>query len=97
MADVLNLETESTPLNTQLETPELESATELAEPLLESTPHTAAPTHISDEPQIVEAASVATDLDFAAPEASEPEVVLPPVSSAEPAPEETAHAAEPGR
>jgi small subunit ribosomal protein S1 len=95
MADVLNLETESTPLNTQLETPELESATELAEPLLESTPHTAAPTHISDEPEIVEAASVATDLDFAAPEASEPEVVLPPVSSAEPAPEETAHAAEP--
>ena len=29
MADVLNLETESTPLNTQLENPELESVTEL--------------------------------------------------------------------
>jgi len=37
MADVLNLETESTPLNTQLETPELESATDLQESSLEST------------------------------------------------------------
>ena len=36
MADVLNLETESKPLNTELETPELESVTEQSEPSLES-------------------------------------------------------------
>ena len=43
MADVLNLETESTPLSTQLETPELESVTAVAEPLPESTSNHVAP------------------------------------------------------
>jgi small subunit ribosomal protein S1 len=38
MADVLNPEqTESTPLNTELETPTLEAATEHAEPSVETT------------------------------------------------------------
>jgi len=38
MADVLNPEqTESTPLNTELETPTLEAATEYAEPSIETT------------------------------------------------------------
>ena len=37
MADVLNLETESKPLNTELETPELEPVTEQPVPSPEST------------------------------------------------------------
>jgi small subunit ribosomal protein S1 len=48
MADVLNSEqTESTPLNTELETPTLEAATEQAEPSLETTHN---PEVSSDEP-----------------------------------------------
>jgi small subunit ribosomal protein S1 len=40
MADVLNPEqTESTPLNTELETPTLEAATEPTAPSTESTPN----------------------------------------------------------
>ncbi|HEX4319638.1 MAG TPA: S1 RNA-binding domain-containing protein, partial [Acidobacteriaceae bacterium] len=58
MADVLNLETESTPLNTQLETPELESVTELQEPSLESTSNPV----VSEEPETVEASAVESAL-----------------------------------
>jgi small subunit ribosomal protein S1 len=72
MADVLNLETESTPLSTQLETPELESATAVAEPLHESTLNPEVATEemsvATEEPEIVEAAAIATDLDYVAPE-----------------------------
>jgi small subunit ribosomal protein S1 len=51
MADVLNPEqTESTPLNTELETPTLEAAAEQSEPTLESTstPETITPVHHQD-------------------------------------------------
>jgi len=58
MADVLNLETESTPLNTELETPELESVTELQEPSLESTSNPV----VSEEPETVEASAVESAL-----------------------------------
>src|ERR1700728_2543325 len=54
MADVLNLETESTPLNTELETPELESVTDLQESSLESTSNPV----VSEEPETVEASAV---------------------------------------
>jgi small subunit ribosomal protein S1 len=104
MADVLNLETESTPLNTELETPELESVTEHEASSHESTinhsttaavldePEVAEPEAVepeANEPETIEAATVATDLDFAAPEAAEPGIVLPPVS-VDSAPIETA-------
>jgi small subunit ribosomal protein S1 len=65
MADVLNLETESTPLNTELETPELESVTEIAEPSLESTPIHLAP----EVPETVEVAAVEAELPAIATEA----------------------------
>jgi len=94
MADVLNLETESTPLSTQLETPELESVTAVAEPLLESTSNHAVATLESEEPETVEAASIATDLDYAAPETAAPETVLP-AASVESAPVEIEAAPEP--
>jgi len=57
MADVLNLETESTPLNTELETPELESVTEQSEPSLESTsnPVAEAPEAVAEVESISEA------------------------------------------
>src|ERR1700685_958229 len=58
MADVLNLETESTPLNTQLETPELESVTELQEPSLESTSNPV----VSEELETVDASAVESAL-----------------------------------
>ena len=90
MADVLNLETESTPLSTQLETPELESVTAVAEPLPESTSNHVAP----EELETVEAASVATGLDFAAPETAAPETVLP-ATSVDSAPVEIESAPEP--
>jgi small subunit ribosomal protein S1 len=101
MADVLNLETESTPLNTQLENPELESVTEPQEPSLESTsinpvaPEAAAvETSTSESPAIIEAAAVATDLDYVAPETVAPEAVAPetlvPAASVEGAPIEAA-------
>ena len=86
MADVLNLETESTPLSTQLETPELESATAVAEPLLESTPNEVEPAGVAESLETAEtAAVVGTDLDYIAPEAVAPhagavEQVLPAAS-----------------
>jgi len=85
MADVLNLETESTPLSTQLETPELESVTELAEPSLESTHNTVEPVGFSESSVATEAAAIGTDLDYVAPEAVAPhadavEPVLPAAS-----------------
>ncbi len=92
MADVLNLETESTPLSTQLETPELESATDLAEPSHESTSnnHAAHEPVATEAPDTVEAATVATDLDFVAPETVAPEASAPaslvPAESTEGAP-----------
>ncbi len=109
MADVLNLETESTPLSTQLETPELEAVTDIAEPSHESTSNH----HVAQEPvaaaaseieapvavssvetaapaETVEAATVATDLDFVAPETVAPEASAPatlvPAESTEGAP-----------
>ena len=94
MADVLNLETESTPLSTQLETPELESVTAVAEPLLESTSNHAVATLESEEPETVEAASIATDLGYTAPETVAPETVLP-AASVESAPVEIESAPEP--
>jgi small subunit ribosomal protein S1 len=66
MADVLNLETESTPLNTELETLELESVTELQEPLLESTSNTV----VAEEPETVEASAVESALATVAAESS---------------------------
>jgi hypothetical protein len=63
MADVLNLETESTPLNTELETPELESVTELHEPSLETTSNPLV-SAVVDEVE-----SEATDIEEPAPEA----------------------------
>ncbi len=54
MADVLNPEqTESNPLNTELETPTLEAATEHAEPSIEPTHN---PEAISDESTSLEIA-----------------------------------------
>jgi small subunit ribosomal protein S1 len=95
MADVLNLETESTPLSTQLETPELESVTEIAEPSLESTPNEVAPVGLSESSERAEssetAAAIGTDLDYIAPEAVAPqadpvEQVLPAASVEEASP-----------
>jgi small subunit ribosomal protein S1 len=57
MADVLNLETESTPLSTQLETPELESVTAVAEPLPESTTNPVAAEEL-ETPEAVDASAV---------------------------------------
>ena len=104
MADVLNLETESTPLNTELETPELESVTELQEPSLESTSNPV----VSEEPETVEAsavesalATVESEAAIAAPveaapavtaeaEAPTAETVAEPVAAASSAVEEVA-------
>jgi hypothetical protein len=84
MADVLNLETESKPLNTQLENPELESVTELDEPSLESTlKHNAALEADLAATGTIEAATVATDLDFRGSEAVAPEVAVPHVEIAD--------------
>ena len=95
MADVLNLETESTPLNTQLENPELESVTELQEPSLESTHNHDAHASHSPEPELIEAAAISTDLDFNAPETLAPEATpspeLIPAESIDGAPIEAAH------
>jgi small subunit ribosomal protein S1 len=78
MADVLNLETESTPLNTQLENPELEVATEQSEPSLESTTNPVAHHSVEAEaPETHEAAAISTDLDFNAPETLAPEASTP--------------------
>ena len=88
MADVLNLETESTPLNTQLENPELESATAVAEPLPESTSNPV----VADEPEAsaVESALATVESQTAEAEsaaiAAEPEAVVPE-AVAEPAAE----------
>jgi small subunit ribosomal protein S1 len=73
MADVLNLETESTPLNTELENPELESVTEQSEPSLDtvSNPVVAEVPEIA-EPAIAEEAS--------APEVQEALVVEEPIA-----------------
>jgi small subunit ribosomal protein S1 len=81
MADVLNLETESTPLNTELETPELESVTDLQESSLESTSNPV----VSEEPETVEASAVESALATVESETAE-------AASAEVAPEaEAAH------
>jgi len=82
MADVLNLETESTPLNTELETPELESVTELQEPSLESTSNPV----VSEEPETVEASAVESALATVESESAE-------VASVEVAPEAPAEVA----
>src|ERR1700728_717843 len=76
MADVLNLETESTPLNTELETPELESVTDLQESSLESTSNPV----VSEEPETVEASAVESALATVESETAQ-------ASSAEVAPE----------
>ncbi len=86
MADVLNLETESTPLSTQLETPELESATAVAEPSLESTSNplvseTSAPEVAATEEAVAEVIAAAE------PEAVVAEVVAPVEVAVEAAPE----------
>jgi len=94
MADVLNLETESTPLNTQLETPELESATAVAEPLPESTPNPVVAPEPETEPEAAavesalatvesETESAAIAAEPAAPAATA-EAVAEPVAIAEP-------------
>jgi small subunit ribosomal protein S1 len=87
MADVLNLETESTPLNTELETLEPETATELQEPTHESTFNPSIAEPVSETAEPVEAAAVGTDLDFAAAPAAE--TVVTPAADAESAPVET--------
>ena len=105
MADVLNLETESTPLNTQLENPELESATAVAEPLPESTSNPVVAQELELEPEIVEASAVESALATvesqtaeaeSAAVAAEPEaeVVAEPVAEVTPAVVETAAVAE---
>jgi small subunit ribosomal protein S1 len=89
MADVLNLETESTPLSTQLETPELESATAVAEPLHESTSNPV----VAEEPETVEASASAVDSTLAAVESKTEEAsavaAAPETSVAETAVAET--------
>ena len=96
MADVLNLETESTPLNTQLENPELESVTELQEPSLESTHNHDLHSSHAETPEFIEAAAISTDLDFNDPETLAPEAspaeALIPAESTEGAPIEASHA-----
>ena len=91
MADVLNLETESTPLSTQLETPELESATAVAEPLSESTPNpVVAEEHETPEPVAASAidSALAPIESAAASEAAAAEIAAPaPVVAEAPAPE----------
>jgi small subunit ribosomal protein S1 len=88
MADVLNLETESTPLNTELETLELESVTDLQEPSLESTSDHL----VSEVPETVEVAAIETDLPAIATDApavaeattvaeAEPEIAPAPEAS----------------
>jgi small subunit ribosomal protein S1 len=100
MADVLNLETESTPLNTQLETPELASATAVAEPLPESTSNPVVAPEAEAEPEAaaVESAlaTVESETESAAiaaePEApaavaeavAEPVAIIEPAGIAEP-------------
>jgi len=81
MADVLILETESTPLNTELETLEPETATELQEPTHESTLNPSIAEPVSETAEPVETAAVGTDLDFAAAPAEEP-VVIPAANAA---------------
>jgi small subunit ribosomal protein S1 len=68
MADVLNPEqTESNPLNTELETPTLDAVTEQSEPSLETTPN--------PETASLEAASAQTD-DLADPHHDEPDLSM---------------------
>ena len=67
MADVLNLETESTPLNTELETPELESVTDQSELSLESTSNPVAEVaEIEEAPEAVAAAEPSTEVEVEA-------------------------------
>jgi len=88
MADVLNLETESTPLNTQLETPELESATAVAEPLPESTSNPVVAPELESEPEAAAVESVLAHVESetesaaiaAEPEAPAAEAVAEPVA-----------------
>jgi small subunit ribosomal protein S1 len=87
MADVLNLETESKPLSTELETLEPETVTASTEPSPESTSN-----HTPEATETSEPAAVATDLDYAAAPAAEP-VTLPPANT-ESAPAVVAPAAE---
>ncbi|WP_263358701.1 30S ribosomal protein S1 [Acidicapsa ligni] len=80
MADVLNLETESTPLSTQLETPELESAAELVESSHESTSNPV----VAELPETVDVPTADADLGIVTADAHivaapEPEVVAAPV------------------
>jgi small subunit ribosomal protein S1 len=93
MADVLNLETESTPLNTELETPELESVTELQEPSLESTSNPV----VSEEPETVEASAVESALATVESEAAiaAPVEAAPAVTAEAPTAETAPEAASP--
>ena len=62
MADVLNPEqTESTPLNTELETPTLEAATEHAEPSIETTHNPEFPSVESPSAEIAHPVAVASE------------------------------------
>ena len=64
MADVLNLETESKPLNTELETPELEPAAEQSTPSPESTVNTDIPAE-NELPNAEEVAAVVAHVEQA--------------------------------
>ncbi|MGD0831647.1 MAG: 30S ribosomal protein S1 [Terracidiphilus sp.] len=95
MAKLLNPETESTTLNTQLEAPILEPATELEQPLPESTSNTE-----TAETPVVELAAL--DADAPTEAVAEPTPVVEATAEAEPAaqvatevPAQTEHEAEP--
>jgi small subunit ribosomal protein S1 len=98
MSNVLNPETESITLNTEMETPTLEPATELQQPSFESTsnPETAEITE-AIEPFALDADTTTEPVAAAAPDEQAslvPEIA--PVETAEtPAPVESAHTVEP--
>jgi small subunit ribosomal protein S1 len=65
MADVLNPEqVENTPLNTELETPTLETAADHTDSSIETTHNPEAVTAASDEPAVEAHAEIAEDVDF---------------------------------
>jgi small subunit ribosomal protein S1 len=86
MANVLNPETESITLNTELETPTLEPAAELEQPPYESTSN---PTSVSEIETSVEPQAHAPDVDIAEP-ATEPAEAPAAAAHARPSPAEHA-------
>jgi small subunit ribosomal protein S1 len=86
MANVLNPETESITLNTELETPTLEPAAELEQPPYESTSN---PTSVSEIETSVEPQAHAPDADIAEP-ATEPADAPTAAAHARPSPAEHA-------